>query len=157
MSGSPGEEAKIITPILFVALIFILDRATKFFILSHFEPGDSLAVWPGIFNLTRVNNTGAAFGLLRGYGWFLVVFSLICVIALIYFLTRGGMMQQPLKRTASLLIIAGALGNMTDRIAYGFVIDFLDFHVWPVFNIADTAISIGVALIIWTIFVERKA
>lgn len=148
---------KKILPIHFVALIFIVDRATKLFILSNLKLGESIAVWPGVFHLTRVHNTGAAFGMFRGYGSFLIVFSVICVLALLYFLMRETLANSPLKKIASLLIISGALGNMIDRIYYGFVIDFLDFRVWPVFNLADMVISIGVVLVIWTIFTEKKA
>lgn len=109
-------------------------------------------MWPGVFHLTRVENTGAAFGLLKGTGSFLTIVSMLCVVLLGAYLTQHflkGIVS--LRTTAAALVIAGALGNLYDRLRYGVVIDFLDFRIWPVFNIADISICVGVVLVAWTL------
>ncbi len=109
-------------------------------------------MWPGFFHLTRVENTGAAFGLLKGSGPLLIVVSAICIVLLGAYLIHHSLKGIVSLRTiASSLVIAGAFGNLTDRLWYGTVIDFLDFRIWPVFNIADVSICIGAALVVWTL------
>jgi len=131
------------------SLIFV-DQLTKFVILQKLTLGESLPVFPDVFHLTLVHNRGIAFGLLGGYDRLLLItISLsIAVIAVIghgvWKKTSGRFLT--LNRAAIALILAGAIGNWLDRLRHGAVIDFLDFRIWPVFNIADTAISIGVGL-----------
>ena len=134
------------------AAVIALDFATKIAVLKLFAPGESLALAP-FFNLVLVFNTGAAFSFLAGAaGWQTLFFSAIAIVAsvVIGFLIH----RNPGKRLfcAGLsLILGGALGNLYDRLVYGKVVDFLDFHVagwhWPAFNVADSVICVGVFLL----------
>lgn len=119
------------------------------------HPGDSLPVVPPILYLTYVQNTGAAFGLFKGYAWMLL---LVSVFVCIYLLLELGKRQcsSILYECSLCLILSGAVGNLIDRARFGYVVDFLDFRVWPVFNIADSSITIGVCLIIWQALRDRK-
>lgn len=136
------------------ALVFMLDRIAKSAIVYHIPAGTSLPVFDGIFHITLVHNTGAAFGILRGGGWLFALTSAAAIAAIsFYALTR-----KPSGKilTASLgMVMGGAAGNLFDRIYYGYVIDFLDFRIWPVFNIADFCITIGTAAILFMVVCTR--
>ena len=137
---------------LALAVIF-LDQLSKIVIERTFEYGDSRPV-TGFFNLVLTYNTGAAFSFLAGAGgWqdeFLTAVGLGASAFILYLLARHG--QQRLFSLALALILGGAIGNVIDRIVYGHVIDFLDVHWhgwhWPAFNVADSAIVCGAALLI---------
>lgn len=143
------------------ALVIVLDQLSKAWITSHFVYGESLFVF-SVFDLVLVHNTGAAFSFLHDAGgmqrW---LFSAIAVVAsawIVWLLRRH--QQQKLFCLALALILGGALGNLADRIAYGYVVDFLDFH-WdkhhfPAFNVADSAISCGAVLILWDSFMHKS-
>lgn len=141
------------------------DQATKLVVAARFSEETVIPVIPGLFRLVRVENTGIAFGILAGSssaatGAILILVSL-AAIALVGLLlwhnppaaTRTGM--------ALALILGGAAGNLIDRLARGAVIDFLDLYVgsyhWPAFNIADSAITIGAAALLWDLLVARPA
>ena len=136
------------------ALIIVLDQLSKAWISGYFVYGESLPVL-GVFNLVLAHNTGAAFSMLNNAGgWQRWMFSTIAVVASVWivWLLRNHQ-QQKLFCLALALILGGALGNLIDRIAYGYVVDFLDFH-WdshhfPAFNVADSAITCGAALMLW--------
>jgi signal peptidase II len=143
-----------ITPWLGIAaLVILLDQLSKIMIAKTFSYGQSKTL-TSFFNLVLAYNKGAAFSFLAAEGgWQRYLFSGIALAAalfIIYLLKRHA--GQRLFCTALALVLGGALGNLIDRIAYGHVIDFLDFHVgtwhWPAFNIADSAICIGAALFI---------
>ena len=150
---------------LFLTLVvLIVDQASKAWVLNglHFAyEGDHVTILP-FFSLTFVHNTGMSFGLL-GHTWFgrwlLTLFQLAAASALIYGTTKA---EAPLVAIALAGIAGGALGNAIDRIRFGWVVDFLDFsgtHVFPwVFNVADSAICVGVGLLLWHfVLAERKA
>jgi signal peptidase II len=143
--------------VLFIApivLVVLLDQASKLWIVTNFSLYESLPVIPGLFNLTYLTNTGAAFGLLAGdHGmWRQVFFIGVAVVALaaIGFLYRKLRPVSVWYAVALGLIAGGAIGNLIDRLRLGSVIDFLDVYVgvhhWPAFNLADSAISVGVAI-----------
>ncbi len=150
---------------LFLAVfVVVLDQATKAWVLGglHFRyEGEHVTILP-FFSLTFVKNTGMSFGLFghSDFGrWLLTVFQLVAAGALAYGTTKG---KTPLIALALAGISGGALGNAIDRIRFGWVVDFLDFsgtHVFPwVFNVADSAICIGVGLLLWSfVQAERKA
>lgn len=124
--------------------------------MNTLAEGQSLAV-NFFFHLTRVNNNGAAFGFFKELRYFLIGFSIICVMVLTAMLWRRRKASIPLlAETALSLIIGGALGNLADRLLYGYVVDFLDFRVWPVFNVADASISLGVGLALLQILRKRS-
>lgn len=142
------------------ALIVILDQISKQWISSHFGYGESLPV-TGFFNLVLAHNTGAAFSMLNDAGgWQRWLFTAIAVVASVWItwlLRRHG--QQKLFCLALALVLGGALGNLIDRVSYGYVVDFLDFH-WdnhhfPAFNIADSAITCGAALLLLDSFLNK--
>ena len=110
----------------------------------------------GIFHLTFILNPGAAFGILENNRWFFVVTALSVLIFLFYY-RRAIMAESKLVQMGIALFAGGALGNLIDRIRTGLVIDFFDFRIWPIFNVADIAICLGVGLILWsTIKTELK-
>jgi signal peptidase II len=140
--------------LLLAAVVIVLDQTSKLAITSHFVYGEALAI-TSFFNLVLAHNTGAAFSFLSDAGgmqrW---LFSLIAVVASVWivWLLRKHQSEK-LFALALALILGGALGNLIDRIAYGYVVDFLDFH-WAgyhfaAFNVADSAITCGAALLIW--------
>jgi signal peptidase II len=129
---------------------------TKVLILRFFQTGDSLAVVPGVFHLTLVRNTGIAFGFLKEHSGVLLWLITLSLVLLLAWGIRLGSMPG-LARTGLSLILGGALGNWIDRLRYGAVVDFLDFRIWPVFNLADSAISIGVGLYALCILFRRGA
>jgi len=143
-----------------IAFVFFLDRFVKNLVLTHTPEGGGFAVVPGIFHITRVNNTGAAFGMLKGHGTILIVISALFVAFLLLCLLRsvfsGKTPSKFLSEAAWSLIIAGAAGNLFDRTRYGYVVDFLDFRIWPVFNLADTSICLGVFLVALGLWKQRK-
>jgi signal peptidase II len=139
---------------LSLALVVVLvDQATKIAVERAFTPGDELRV-TGVFNLVLAYNTGAAFSLFADAGgWqkhFLTAVGLGASLFILYLLSRHGV--QKLFSLALSLILGGAIGNVIDRVLYGHVIDFLDFHYagwhWPAFNVADSAIVCGAGLLI---------
>ena len=142
------------------ALVIVLDQISKSGINSHFIYGESLPV-TGFFNLVLAHNKGAAFSMLNDAGgWQRWMFSIIAVVASVWitWLLRRHP-QQKLFCFALALILGGALGNLVDRISYGYVVDFLDFH-WnehhfPAFNIADSAITCGATLLFIDSLVNR--
>lgn len=150
MPGKRREKEALILPALAVFL-FALDRFSKLSVLNHFEESQSMPLIPNVFHFTRVNNTGAAFGLFRHSALFLVLFSVICSAFLSVYIFKNRQKGTRILLPA-FLILTGALGNLVDRIQYGYVVDFLDFRFWPVFNIADSCITIGVLLMLWNIF-----
>lgn len=134
--------------------VVLIDQFTKSLIVRQFMHGESLYV-NALFNIVRAHNTGAAFSFLAGAGgwqrWFFVALSAAAAIFIVAMLRRHG--EQKLFATALSLILGGALGNVIDRLLHGYVIDFIQVHwgnwYFPAFNAADSAITLGAALLIW--------
>lgn len=132
---------------LFVALI---DQTVKWLIVESFVLGESRTVIPGFFNLTLVHNTGGAFGLMARKTWLFIVLSIFTMGFLIWYYRRYrhkiGWVVWPVG-----LVLGGAIGNLIDRLRLGYVVDFLDVYVkgwhWPAFNIADSAICVGLLVL----------
>jgi len=124
----------------------VLDQASKFLIRAFVGEGTSIAVIPGLFSITPQQNTGAAFGALAGFGQLLILISLVAIFAIIKL--RSERRRSRLLAVALGLILGGAVGNLIDRVAFHAVFDFLDVHYWPVFNLADVAVTIGGALLV---------
>jgi signal peptidase II len=137
-------------------LVVVLDQATKWLVRVEFALGDTVEVIPGFFSLTRVHNTGAAFGLMNDmdFPYKTAVLALVAAGALAGLASYAASLPggQWLSRLGLAFIIGGAAGNLIDRLTLGFVVDFFDFywqgwHFWA-FNIADAAITVGVAFMI---------
>jgi signal peptidase II len=152
MPGKVGEKVKFF---LFAFLIFLLDFFSKKIILENLTFGQSLPVVRSIFNLSLVANTGSAFGLFKNLAPFFVFFSFCAIFIIIYIFLNLKSVNRIYFYSLS-LILAGAVGNLVDRLTYGFVVDFLDFRIWPVFNLADSAITIGVSLLIFTLIFKKQ-
>ena len=131
-----------------VALIVVADQLTKAAVRSHFQPGQSIPLIPSVLHLTYVQNTGAAFGLFRGHPNLFIVLSVFIGAGVMLELLRRRPRTWPMDVALS-LILGGAMGNLIDRVWFGSVIDFIDLRVWPVFNLADSAITVGVILLLW--------
>lgn len=142
-------------PFFFLALgVFLLDQATKRYVVWHMTLNESLPVIPGVFHITYIRNAGAAFGLLQNRTWLFLVVAVVLAILALYFLPRlSG--YGPLFRWGLALLLGGAAGNAWDRLHGGVVIDFFDFRIWPVFNIADMAIVAGVAIVLYGLYRGR--
>jgi len=144
-------------PILLLAVVVVvLDQLAKYYIQARMVPGMSIPVIDGVFDITYVLNPGAAFGILEHQTAFFLVVALIMIVAICYYYPRIPPGYR-LLRIGIGLQVGGAAGNVIDRVKTGYVVDFLDFRVWPVFNIADMAIVTGVALIIYnTLYLSGK-
>jgi signal peptidase II len=136
--------------------IVALDQATKALVRSRFELHESIEIIPGFFNLTRVHNYGAAFGLMNAadFPFKTVILSIVAAIALLALTVYASTLpvEQVLARVGLALIVGGAAGNLIDRLSAGFVVDFVDvywrnWHFWA-FNVADAAITVGVAFMV---------
>jgi signal peptidase II len=134
-----------------IAIIaLILDQITKYLIVINFENvGETFPLWQGVFHLTYVQNTGAAFSFFQGGADWLRWLSLLVSVGLMIFAWREKLSK--IEQLAYGFILAGALGNGIDRFFFGYVVDFLDFRFinFPVFNIADTCINIGIIFLIY--------
>ena len=142
---------------LIAAAVFISDLAVKRYILSSFETGDVFGEIPFVADFIYVRNTGAAFSILSGNTAVLGIVSIaFCIAVAIYWFRKKD--KHPLVALALALLFSGALGNAVDRIAYGFVVDFISvkWFEFPVFNIADTAIVAGaVAAVLYFLFFDK--
>ena len=138
--------------LILIDLVCILDQLTKHVAIRCLSHGESLAVIPGFFSVRHVRNTGAAWGLFSDLNSWLVLFSFL-VLGALFFFRRAILRTSMFHRIAVALIVAGVLGNLLDRLRFGFVVDFFDFYwgSWhfPTFNIADCAICIGVAIYVF--------
>jgi signal peptidase II len=134
--------------------VLALDQITKALVLGRLPLGNTFTVVPGLFDITHVHNPGGAFGFLATMGpevrGVLFIGVTVLVAALILYLYRQTPGEQRLLATGLALVFGGALGNLVDRIRFGVVVDFLDFYIgelhWPAFNVADSAITVGVFL-----------
>ena len=137
------------TPLLVALAVVLLDQATKEWVRGAFSLHESIPVIPGFFHLTYIRNTGAAWGMFSGQNLTLSLLAFAMLLVLVFF-RRKIMPPGRLHRIALGLLCGGIVGNLFDRLRLDYVVDFLDFFVrewhWPAFNIADSAICIGVAI-----------
>lgn len=135
---------------VFLVVVFIalaVDQVTKALVVNHLQPGESVEILPQIFYLTYIKNPGGAFGILAYHTEifvFLAIVFIIVVLALPFYLSASNLALS----TCLGLLTGGVIGNLIDRLHTGYVIDFLDFRVWPVFNAADVFILVGALLLI---------
>ncbi len=145
-----------------VCLVPFLDQITKHLVETRIRPFESISVIPGFFHLTHVRNRGAAFSLFSTRpdwfrGAFFITITLTAIIALAVLIRKT---HERLLIVAFALIVGGAAGNLIDRIRYGAVVDFIDWYVrgyhWPAFNVADSAITIGVGLLAIDMLLQKS-
>ena len=135
--------------------VVIVDRVTKLFFSELLSFGESLPIIRNVLHMTLVHNTGIAFGFFKNQGIVFIVIPIIAIFLLVFNVYYYRQNNEALSRVyivAFSLILGGAIGNLIDRIVYGHVIDFIDLRVWPVFNIADSAITIGAIMIAFKCF-----
>ena len=151
--GARSPVATMLPWLALALIILITDQFTKVLVLGYYRLGDSTTV-TGFFNLVRVHNVGAAFSFLAGASgwqrWFFTAIGLAAALFILWMLRSHS--SQKLFSFALACILGGAIGNVIDRLAYGYVVDFLQFHYagwyFPSFNVADSAITIGAAALI---------
>ncbi|EKU71798.1 signal peptidase II [Selenomonas sp. F0473] len=139
---------------LFLAILLV-DQIVKLYVEAVMLPGESISVISSVFHITYVLNSGAAFGIFEHQrGLFLGVAAAFCIAFLGFYprLRRSG----SLIHYGSVALAAGAVSNMIDRMRTGHVVDFFDFRVWPVFNVADIAIVLGTAGVLWALFIQKR-
>lgn len=136
---------------IIAVILFLIDQLVKVIITELFTVGSGITIIKDFFSLTHVHNTGAAFSILEGNRLFLILITLLFIIAIYYFFIKNKKLNL-LEKTSYGLLIGGILGNLFDRIFLGYVIDYLSFNIFgydfPVFNLADCFIVIAVFLII---------
>ena len=138
-------------PILLLVLgVTLVDQLTKYYIQKTIALGTSIPVIENIFHITYILNPGAAFGILEHKTMFFLGIAAVLLVALLYIFPRIPR-EMTLLRCGVGLMAGGALGNVIDRARTGKVVDFFDFRIWPIFNIADVAICTGVAAILYTL------
>jgi len=142
---------------LFWALIILgLDQATKYWVERTLSLMETLPVWDNVFHLTLLHNTGGAFGLFPQQTRLLIVITIFLFILIIKYYKLFPR-RTWWHKAAFGLLIGGAGGNLLDRVFRGYVVDFLDFQFWPVFNIADMAITVAIFLFLWQLFLDWRA
>jgi len=135
--------------VIIVPSIIIIDRILKNFFSSILSVGESIPVIKNMLHMTLVHNTGIAFGLFKDQGIVFIIIPIIAVVLLIFNIFHYKNSKE-LNRTYIVgfsMILGGAIGNLIDRIQVGYVIDFIDFRIWPVFNVADSAITVGAVIV----------
>jgi signal peptidase II len=137
---------------LVAAAVFVIDFVTKKIIERTMELNDRIGVLGHFFILTSIRNRGAAFGILQEQRWFFLLITIVVVAAIIWYFQRSYRTGRPLLMIALSMVLGGAVGNFLDRALYGQVVDFLQFnfgsYTFPIFNLADSGICIGVVLVI---------
>ena len=134
---------KYITIFSLTIIIILIDQITKFLIKTNFKLNESLPLIKNIFHLTHIHNFGAGFGILQQQKWILVFISIIVIGVIFYYFERIKEKEILLQVLVG-FILGGTIGNLIDRLSYGFVIDFIDFRIWPIFNFADSFVTLGV-------------
>lgn len=136
------------------ALLVGVDQLTKVLTVAYLKGAQPVVLIPGVFDLTYVENRGAAFGMMQGGRWWFVVFTTVVMLALLALLLFGNYRRYRLFNASMILVVAGGIGNLIDRLANGFVVDMLHFHIdaigfdFPVFNVADCCVVVGAILLL---------
>ncbi|MEE9543839.1 MAG: signal peptidase II [Thermodesulfobacteriota bacterium] len=141
--------------------VIVLDQVTKTVLLRYLYQNQVVEAIPGLFNIVYFKNTGAAFGIFSGGGAMSKLFLLAVTLGALVVL--GFLLKESKGAGATFalsLIVGGAIGNLIDRLLFGYVVDFLDFHLgtlhWPAFNVADSAITVGVGLTIYFMYFKKQ-
>jgi len=141
-------------------LVVVVDQLSKWWILTHLAINESLVDF-GFFRIIRIQNTGAAFGIFQGHPLVFTVFDFIGIAVFLALVLVGGrhwvFIDRMPVRTGIGLILGGTIGNLIDRLRFGHVTDFLDFKVWPTFNVADACVTVGVIILIFCIIFLSKS
>ncbi len=134
-------------------IVLALDVLTKFLVRKYIDLNQSIPLIKNVLHITQVHNSGAVWGILQNNNILFIIISIIIISVLIYYF--NDLINTKLSALFTALIFSGAIGNLIDRISFGFVIDFIDLRFWPVFNIADSALTIGILGIIFLNLVNK--
>ena len=140
---------------IIVTSVIFLDQISKFFAVKFLQLNTPVIFIKNFLNLTLVHNHGAAFGTFQNQLLLFILISILAIV-LIFYNLRDKKNSVIFKLSLS-LILGGAIGNLIDRLRFGFVIDFLDLRIWPVFNLADSAITIAAILLTWELLFKKNA
>lgn len=149
----------IFLPLVVTAILVVIDQITKYIALSSLKPIGSMSFIKGFMDFTFVENRGAAFGILEGQRWFFVVATIVISAVIIYaFVKMPKKNEYKYMNLALVLILAGAFGNVIDRLFRGYVVDFFEFTFidWPVFNVADIYVVVGTIIFAFLILFVIK-
>jgi len=144
---------------LYIAIAFFIcfiDQVSKFCAGKFIPAPSGLPIIDGVFHLTLVYNTGIAFGLFKQYPFVFTIVTSAAIIIIVYFLLQKKYILNALESLALCFILGGSAGNLIDRVRFGHIIDFIDFRVWPVFNLADSFILIGAVILVFSIFFKKR-
>jgi signal peptidase II len=139
-----------------VFLVTLLDQITKIWVQINMELMESIPVIRGIFHITYIQNPNSAFGLLKFPNTAFVIIALLVILIIVFLLRKKIAQKNKLVFFSLIFILGGSLGNMIDRLRVGSVIDFLDFRIWPIFNVADSALNIGLFLLIIHFLIHKE-
>jgi len=146
------KEGSIMLWVLIIVFAVILDQVTKYLARVYLKPVGSIQLIPNVFHFTYVENRGAAFGILQNQRWFFILITIIVVLAIVYYMFTH-YNDSLLLNIALSMILGGAIGNLIDRIRFGYVVDLFHFILidYPVFNIADSFVVVGTILLAYYI------
>ncbi|MFA5276125.1 MAG: signal peptidase II [Candidatus Omnitrophota bacterium] len=137
-----------------VSIVVLLDQLSKTLAINFLQLNTPVTLIKNFFYLTLVHNRGAAFGMLRNQLLLFIAISILAIFFIFFHLKEKK--NSFLNKVSLSLILSGALGNLIDRLRFGYVIDFLDFRIWPVFNLADSALTIGALLLSWELLFNKN-
>lgn len=141
--------------IFILLIIVVLDQATKYIVYVFLQPQNTIPVINRFFYLTYAENTSTAFGVLKDRVWILTAATSIAILIGAYYIYKNRRMKINSKIGIA-LIMAGAIGNLIDRIRLGFIIGFFDFQIWPIFNIADISAVTGTIVLVYILLFQKK-
>lgn len=139
--------------LILIAIVVVFDQITKRLILTSMDVNNSIAIIDGIFHITYIQNRGAAFSILQEKTSFLIIMQIIVILVIAVYIIKKRKSEGKVLLTGLSLIMAGGFGNLADRLVYGYVVDFLDFRVWPIFNVADISVCVGCGLLVLYVFI----
>jgi signal peptidase II len=140
---------------IIVTIVILLDQITKFLALRFLQLNTPVPLINNFLNLTLVHNRGAAFGFFQHQLLLFVLISFFAIGLILFNLKNKA--NSVILKLSLCLILGGAIGNLIDRLRFGFVVDFLDFRIWPVFNIADSVITIAALVLSWELLFKKNA
>ncbi|QQK78341.1 signal peptidase II [Salicibibacter cibarius] len=144
---------------LLALVVLIADQLTKWLIAAYMEIGETIPVIEDVIHITSHRNAGAAFGILQGQMWLFYIVTIIVTVGIVYFIKKMGQTDKWIGIPLGILL-GGTVGNFIDRILHGEVIDFIDVYIgtysFPIFNVADSALTVGVILLIIKLFIDER-
>ena len=141
---------------IIITAALVLDIVSKRLVVSGMRLDQVISVIPGVFDLHYIRNYGAAFSIMQNKRFFLIAVTVIMMTALCVYAVKMGTRISKAERIALAMIVGGGIGNLIDRIFLGYVTDFLDIHIIPIFNVADCFVTVGCALLVIAVLTEKK-